>query len=256
MHSRDKARLYHELGQLLRAGFSLPRALEKLIALHRGQAATALQEAAAVLKNGGTSAEALSKPAAFAGLDSAIFAAGDKSGQLERCLALAGEYHETVAAAQSRILVKSAYPLFIVHFAILAFAVPKFVTEGADAFVWTLVANYGMLWACVVALWFGWRSLQTLAQRQAAVDRVLSSIPIFGGLRRKFALSRFCLAYDMQLEAGINVFSALERRALPPGLQLRAGRRAAQRRAFRHRHLSGELDPRLRCGGEHRPARR
>jgi len=228
MHSRDKARLFHELGQLLRAGFPLPRALEKLIGLTRGEARAALTESAEVLKNGGTSAEALAAPGAFAGLDSAIFAAGDKSGQLERGLALAADYHQTVANARSRIMVKIAYPVFIIHFSILAFAMPKFATEGMDAFLWTLAANYGILWACVIGIWLVWRFIQSLAERQAAMDHLLSAIPLLGGLRRKFALSRFCLAYDMQLEAGINVFSALEHSAAAAGgaAFAAAGRRA------------------------------
>jgi len=208
MQSRYKARLYHDLGQLLRAGFNLPRALEKLLPHARREAREALRQVGRVLENGGTAAEALAAPPAFAGLDAAIFAASDKAGRLERGLALAAEYHETLAAAWSRILVKSAYPLFIIHFAVLAFAVPKFL-EGTDVFIWALISGYGALWGIGLALWLVWRFLMELGQRSAVVDRVMNGIPIFGKLRRAFALSRFCFAYDMQMEAGVNVFSAL-----------------------------------------------
>ncbi len=231
MHSREKARLYHELGQLLRAGFSLPRALEKLRSFTRGEPAAALGQAARALENGGTSAEALAAPAAFGGLDAAIFAASEKSGRLERGLAMAAEYHETMASARSRVMVKVAYPLFMIHFAALTFAVVSYVSgQSMSAFWWSLGTSLGVFWGGVLGIGFLWRSLNRLAKHNVAVDRALSSIPVVGGLRNTFALSRFCLAYDMQLEAGINVFSALETSAAAAGgaAYASAGRRAAQ----------------------------
>ena len=231
MNSRDKARLFHELGQLLRAGFPLPRALEKLMKFSRGGAVIALREVAVVLARGGTAGEAMSAPAAFSGLDAAIFSSSDSAGKLEKGLALAAEYHDTMAAARSRILTKTAYPLFIVHFAGLAFALPKLVMPdgGEGAFVSALALNFGVLWGVVLALWLLSRLVAALAAKVPVVDHLLGALPLFGKLRRGFALSRFCLAYDMQMEAGINVFSALTMAAAAAGGA--AHRSAAQQAA-------------------------
>jgi type II secretory pathway component PulF len=35
-------------------------------------------------------------------------------------------------------------------------------------------------------------------------------IPVIGGMQRAFAMGRFCLSYDLQLEAGINTLDALK----------------------------------------------
>jgi type II secretory pathway component PulF len=48
------------------------------------------------------------------------------------------------------------------------------------------------------------------AAHSVAFDRSLGLIPLIGGMRRDLALSRFTAAYDMQLEAGVNVLGALE----------------------------------------------
>jgi type IV pilus assembly protein PilC len=48
------------------------------------------------------------------------------------------------------------------------------------------------------------------AESSVAMDRSLGLIPLVGGVRRDMALSRFSAAYDMQLEAGVNVLGALE----------------------------------------------
>jgi type II secretory pathway component PulF len=66
------------------------------------------------------------------------------------------------------------------------------------------------LWAIILGVMFLCHLAALAAAANPAFDRVLGTLPVIGKLRRAFALSRFCLAYDMQLEAGINVMSAIE----------------------------------------------
>jgi type IV pilus assembly protein PilC len=46
-------------------------------------------------------------------------------------------------------------------------------------------------------------------QASAGADLWLRRVPLFGGLRRNLALSRFCAVYEMQLQAAINLMDAL-----------------------------------------------
>jgi type IV pilus assembly protein PilC len=219
MRSREKAILFHELAQLLRAGVPLARAVERLVPLSRGNVQAALQRISTVLASGGTAQEAFAAPPQFRGLDAAVLSASDKAGRLDKGLEQAAAYYEALAEARGRLLVKVAYPIFILHFAGLAFSVPLLFGDGGgwERFVWAFGVYLGCLWG----LMFGAVLLFRLATRAAAsspaVDRILARLPVVGKLRRAFALSRFCLAYDMQLEAGVNVMSALETAAHASG---------------------------------------
>jgi type IV pilus assembly protein PilC len=219
MNSHAKSLLYHELGQLLRAGISLPRAVEKLLPVSHGASKSALRKIAEVLSSGGTASEALSAPKEFGALDAAILSASEKSGRLERGFAQAAEYHETVAAARARLLTKVLYPVFILNLAGLAFSLPLLVgPEGSGARALQALGQYlAILWGSIIAVVLLSRWLSKVAAVNPAVDRFLSVIPVVGKLRRAFAVSRFSLAYDMQLEAGINVMSALESAATASG---------------------------------------
>lgn len=219
MRSREKALLFHELAQLLRAGIPLARAVEKLIPLARGTAASALRRISGVLARGGTAQEALSAPPEFGGLDAAVLTASDKAGRLDKGLEQAAQYYDALAEARGRLLVKVAYPLFILHFAGLAFAVPLLFGEngGGDRFAWALGIYLACLWGVILGAVLFCRLATRAAASSPAVDRALGRLPVVGKLRRAFALSRFCLAYDMQLEAGINVMSSLETAAKASG---------------------------------------
>jgi type IV pilus assembly protein PilC len=217
MHPREKAHLYHELGQFLRAGIPLPRAVERLMTIVRGESAMALQAVANVLSSGGTVQEAFSAPPAFAGLDASLFAATDRAGHLEKGMSQAEEYYQAMAGAQGTLLVKVAYPLFILHLAGIVIALPKAITSGMGEFGQALLIYYFCLWGFILGLLAAFRFARRLGQSNAGFDRTLATIPVIGKLRRAFAMSRFCSSYDMQLSAGINVMSALETAAKASG---------------------------------------
>ena len=55
------------------------------------------------------------------------------------------------------------------------------------------------------------------ARGSSFFDSILRNLPVIGTLRRAFAMSRFCAAYNMQLDAGINVYSSLDASARASG---------------------------------------
>src|SRR6266446_1643319 len=138
MSPREKARLYHELGQLVQSGVPFPRAVEKLAALTRGNSHRALAAVSAAIGRGASIGEALAAGAPFiAPLEAGIFIASDRAGRLETGLAHAEEYYSAIGGARGRMLLRAAYPLFVLHLAFVALSLPRMFGEngGMDAFI-------------------------------------------------------------------------------------------------------------------------
>jgi type II secretory pathway component PulF len=213
MHPREKTRLYQELGQLVRSGTPFPKAIEVLLPHTRGNARAALTAIRAALNRGATVAEALAGGAPFiAPLESGIFAASDRAGRLENGLAHAAEYYGALAEAGSKMWSRAAYPLFVLHVGFIALSLPiVFAPDGGiDAFLKAVGIAVAGLWLVILLGGLAIRGLLSAAARNATLDRLLRSIPMLGKLRRAFGLSRFCAAYNLQLDAGVNVLASLE----------------------------------------------
>lgn len=212
MHPRDKARLFHDLGQLIHGGVPLTRAIENLATHTRGKCAAVLRGIRASLSNGASIAEAFAaQQPRISALEAGIFAASDRAGCLDKGLTQAAEYYDAIANAQSRMWSKSAYPIFVLHFAALASTLPRrFKGDGFDQILTSLGIYVAVIWVIILGGLALVRLLLRIAERSATLDSVLRILPPIGKLRRSFALSRFCSAYNMQLEAGVNVFASLE----------------------------------------------
>ena len=101
--------------------------------------------------------------------------------------------------------------MFIAHLAIVAFSVTKLMGPGGVESVFSsMIWGFACLWGGLILGSFLISAIRRSAARNAVLDRSLGLIPVIGGLRRDLALSRFSAAYDMQLEAGVNVLGALE----------------------------------------------
>ena len=213
MHPSEKATLYHELGQLVRSGTPFPKAIEKLASFTRGSAHTGLAAITAGLVRGATVSEALALGIPLiAPLEAGIFAAGDRAGRLETSLDHVSEYYAALASARGRIWSRLAYPLFVLHLAFIALSLPLIFAPdgGMDAFLRAVGIAIGGIWFTILAGGAIIRALLSSAELHVLPDRFLRTLPLFGKLRRAFALSRFCTAYQLQLEAGVNVFASLD----------------------------------------------
>jgi type II secretory pathway component PulF len=210
MQPRDKARLFHDLGELIRSGVPFHKAIELLSQRARGPVAGVMRGLRTSLANGDTLPEALSKQRGINDLDAALFSASERSGKLDRGFALAAEYYKALDDARSKMWTRAAYPIFILHFGLIAFNVPMIIKDGFPAFARALVTGMIVIWAAAAAAYIVGSFATDAARHSATIDRILRAIPLIGGLRRAFAMSRFCAAYDMQLEAGVNVYETLD----------------------------------------------
>jgi general secretion pathway protein F len=211
MQPREKVRFFHDLSELIKSGITFPRAVETLSKYTRGKSRAALAQIGVSLTQGNTAADSLkAAPDAFGDLECGILTASERAGRLDQGLRQLAEYWEVIAAARSRIWRKLAYPLFLLHFALIAFSLQALLMHGVSGFLKQALKNIVILWIGIGAVIFTACLLLKIARRNAAVDSILKKIPLTGKMRSAFALSRFLTAYHLQLDAGVNVLASVQ----------------------------------------------
>lgn len=207
MAPRAKQQLFYSLAQLLRAGITFPQALDKLASSARGPVRRAVAVIRDRIRAGDTVAEACAA-ANLGSTESAVLAAVERAGSLDRGLEQLSEYFGAIAAARGRIAARLAYPIFILILAGVLLNLPVLVREGLNAYGRTLLQVPPWLIAVLGAV-IALTLLGRLARHSTLAERVLAFTP-FGPMRHAFAMARFCLVYDLQLSAGINTMNALQ----------------------------------------------
>ena len=209
MRLRERQRLYHALGQLLKSGVTFPSAARQLTKTAQGATRKLLGTLSAEVEGGKTLGEAFAATREASALDTHVIAAVERGGRLDRGFEQLGNYYGALAQARAVILQKSAYPVFIAHFGVLLLNAPIVVTQGVGAYLREIAWTFAVIYGAALVAWLIYRSLTQLADRSAVADRALTSIPLLGHVRRCFALARFCFVYDLQLDAGVNVIDAV-----------------------------------------------
>ncbi len=220
MQYKEKVRLFRDLAQLIKSGVPFPKAVDSLERHSSGDAAAVLRGISSRIKAGDRTSEAIqAQEGRLDALETGIIAASDSSGTLDKGLLLCAEYYESLAAARSKIQTSLAYPLFILHFAAITSAIPYAFGEKGDIALALKKALFAIaaIWLLIGLITVVTKFLLSAARGSSLFDSILRNLPVFGTLRRAFSMSRFCSAYNMQLDAGINVFSSLQTSARASG---------------------------------------
>ncbi len=207
--SRDKQSFYHSLAQLVRSGVDLPEALAKLQTATRGRMRSLLRGLHSALRDGHTIGEAFASQPLVSPLEAQVVAASATGGQLETGFERLAEYYGAAADAAAALRKRLAYPVYVLHFSVFALGVPKLFTAGSGAFLKETVSTLGSIYALAALAWILWTLLRDAGATGAFTDRLLRALPLVGKTRRHFAVARFCMIYELQLGAGINVLDAL-----------------------------------------------
>lgn len=245
MHPSEKARLFHELSRLVNTGTPFPKAIATLALHSSGQARASLQRIRDALERGSPVGESLLAGSPLVSpLEASVFTACDRAGRLDAGLEHASQYHTAIAAARGRIRARLAYPVFLIHFALLLLPLPIVFTENGGLLPFLKAAGLaiGGLWLCILSIAGIVRALVAAAENGTSADRLLRAPPLFGGMRRDFALARFCSAYHMQLDAGVNVLASLDMSAAASGSAIL---REAVARAMPDVRAGGQVGPAL-----------
>lgn len=214
-----RAELYHQLGQLSVAGLPITNALEQL---QRHPPSPAFREPLRLMLQeinaGRTFSEAMAGSGRWVSpFDLALVEAGERSGRLDTTFRTLADLYTERARLTKQMLGELAYPVFLLHFAVLIFAFVRYV--GTWKIQSGLVLIAGVLipvYAMVVVLVYVSQSRHGEAWR-SLYEKLLHGVPILGSGRRELALARLALALEALINAGVSIIEAWELAATVSG---------------------------------------
>ena len=149
--------------------------------------------------------------------DLALVEAGERSGRLDASFrALADLYTERARMAK-QMLGDLAYPVFLLHFAVLVFAFIRYVGTWKAQSGLTLIAGVLIPTYAIVALLIYVSQSRHNEVWRAIYERLLHCVPILGSGRRDLALARLSMALEALINAGVTIIEAWELAATVSG---------------------------------------
>ncbi len=228
---KELAVFCRQFSTLMSSGLTLLRSLTILVDQTENKAlARVVSDIHTQVERGTSLSQALnSHPRVFNRLFIAMVRAGEASGGLDQSLTSLATMLEKQASLRGKIKSAMAYPvavLFLVLLivsAIILFIVPIFKKIYASLHgtlpyptrvlisVSNAAVKFGpiILGVALLGLAGLTRWLRT-PQGKATWDTTVLKLPIFGGLMRKTAISRFCSTFSALLRAGVPVLESLE----------------------------------------------
>ena len=230
--AKDICFFTRQLATMLKAGVPLLQAFDIVSRGHANPAVSRLlQDIRTDVETGTSLNQAFRRhPQYFDTLFCNLIAAGEQAGILEELLARLATYKEKTLAIKGKIRSALTYPLaimavaFIVTAVIMIWVVPAFkgvfASFGAELPLPTRVViwmsdrfvSYWHILAAVVAIsaTLFIRAWKKSAAMQAATDRLMLRLPIFGVIVRKAIIARWTRTLSTMFAAGVPLVESLE----------------------------------------------
>ena len=220
---RRRSEFYHQLSVLQRAGVGVTQSLEQTTPPNQRDRQHLL-ETIDRLNAGETFSESLKdRESWLPSFDRMMIEAGEASGQLDETLRTLSEHYTQRSALIRDVLLRLAYPVFIVHFIIL---MPGIISYGASllgsggasflsAFSPSLLM-VGALYAAVFFVLYLGQANRGFALRYW-LEKIWHRVPMFGPALKELKLSRLSFSLHALLNAGVNVREAWESDARASG---------------------------------------
>ena len=220
---RRRSEFYHQLSLLQRAGVGVTQSLEQTTPPNQRDRQHLL-ETIDRLNAGETFSESLKdRESWLPSFDRMMIEAGEASGQLDETLRTLSEHYTQRSALIRDVLLRLAYPVFIVHFIIL---MPGIISYGASllgsggasflgAFSTSLL-TVGALYAAVFIVLYLGQANRGFALRYW-LEKIWHRVPMFGPALKELKLSRLSFSLHALLNAGVNVRKAWESAASASG---------------------------------------
>jgi general secretion pathway protein F len=219
------------LATLLEAGFPLDRALAAVSrVVARNDVAQAIGDARERVRGGARLEQAMAAhPRIFPRFAVGMVRAGERGGQLAPALDRLAAQLEREQALRSRLASAMVYPAVMTAVGagalvvLFVYVLPRFVALLADtgsalpkstAALLAAGAFVSRWWVAIVialvALVAGLAAWRATDEGRAATDRILLSVPVIGGLRRRVAAARLGRSLSTLLSSGLPILPALE----------------------------------------------
>jgi type IV pilus assembly protein PilC len=228
---KELAVFSRQFATLITSGLTLIRALTILVEQTEHAALNkVVTDVRSQVERGVSLSSALaSHPKVFSRLYIAMVRAGEASGSLDKALLSLADTIEKQVKLRGEIKSAMAYPIaalsivLVIAAAMLLFIVPIFKgiykelngTLPAPTLVLVDISNivvhyFPIVLVLLVLAVIGFRYLINTPNGRVAWDTAKLKAPIFGGLARKTALSRFSSTFSALLRAGVPVLESLE----------------------------------------------
>ncbi len=182
------------------------------------------------VEQGKALSDAMAKhPKAFPPIYINLVRAGETGGVLDTVLHRVAEHFEKEGSIKGKIKSAMAYPIamfvfsILITFALITFVVPVFVDMfknlGGDLplptkiLLWmssSIRSYWYILIPAVFGLGYGLRYYSGTVDGRSRLDRFKLNLPIFGGLIRKMAVSRFSRTLGTLMASGVPILQALD----------------------------------------------
>ena len=214
-----RAELYRQLAQLTLAGLPIIKSLEQL-ERHppsygfRGPIRSMREEITA----GSTFSEAFETSGKWVSpFDLALIDAGERSGRLDVAFRTLADLYAERARMAKQMLSDLAYPVFLLHFAVLVFAFINYVKT------WKPMSGLIIIGGVLVPLYLMVAVMVYVSQSRhgetwrTIYEKLLHPIPILGRARRELALARLSMALEALINAGVTIIEAWDLAATVSG---------------------------------------
>jgi type II secretory pathway component PulF len=201
---RKLAAWYEQLAQHLDAGVPLPIALRA--SQGAGAPAAALEQMARKLESG-ASIEAVLNSAGrwLPATDALALSAAAGAGRMPQTLRNLAVRHTQIGTTQLKMALACAYPIGVLHFALLLLPVVRMI-DWERGFHWSTPLFVQTLAVTVVPLWLAGLVLFVLARRgNPVVHGTLQVLPALRGYVRAQALADFSFILGSLLDAGVPI---------------------------------------------------
>lgn len=212
MTTKQRAQLYHELGKMIGAGLHVDRSVEVLLEQHPAASMRLWLEG---LRRGLAAhlsvSESVRQHTEAAPLEITLLAAGERGGRLEDSFEHLARYYELRQKSKDKAISALIYPLILLHFGLVFPSLPKFFSgDGASAVLREIGLHMGIAWTLLGGIGFGAWAAVKMAATSSRVDGFLNAIPLVGGVRRHWALARFCQVFQTGLLAAFRMSETLK----------------------------------------------
>ena len=204
MNATTRPRFYETLATAIEAGLPPAQAL-------RTSAPDDLAEVADALMAGQSLAAAFRRFGGAPPSDIAIVEVGERSGRLPAALRRLGARYARKAAFQRRLIGRLAYPILLLHAAVLLPALPLVVSQGLTRYLSATGSMLLMLYGVGFALSLAWRFLP--------LEGLVLRWPIIGPLLRSRAVADHAFVFGALLSAGAPLPESLKTAAQSVDLQ-------------------------------------
>lgn len=222
------AEFYYQLARMVSGGLRLIQSLEMI----RQQPPhysfrKPLTKAVESLNQGYQLHEAFRNQNWLPEFDIALIEAGEKSGRLDTCLRQLSEYYNNRATVMRTIIGGLAYPVVLLHLAVLIFPTSlfgQFIWKGLVDGSVEVIRHYVLAKLSIFLVGYGlvlllsWLGNDNRSRGWRAVTERLSGfVPWYGKARKSMAMGRLALGLEALLAAGVVTVRAWELAALASG---------------------------------------